>query len=69
MFAVVETRIGKIQEKDFYLIFSFLILKVVNKITINLFKASEDFRLSSFIWLAGFELTTCDFKKLKNNES
>ena len=55
MFVVLETRIGKIQEKHFYLIFSFLILKVVNKITINLFKASEDFRLSSFIWLAGFE--------------
>ena len=47
MFVVVETRIGKIQEKHFYLIFSFLKLKVVNKITINRFKASEDFGLLS----------------------
>ena len=35
MFVVVETRIGKIREMRFYLIFSFLGFKVVNKRTIN----------------------------------
>ena len=35
----------------FYLTFSFLGFKVVNRQTMNLFKGSEDFWFSNFIWL------------------
>ena len=35
----------------FYLIFGFLGFKTVKKRTINLFKDSEDFGFSNFIWL------------------
>ena len=35
----------------FYLTFGFLGFKVVKKRTMNLFKGSEDFGFSSFIWL------------------
>ena len=49
MFVVVETRIGKIREMRFYLIFSFLGFKVVNKRTINFSKVVKisDFRILS----------------------
>ena len=36
---------------SFYLTFGFLVFKVVNKGTMNLFKGSEDFGFSNFIWL------------------
>ena len=48
---VVKTRISKIREIRFYLTFGFLGFKVVNKRTMNLFKGSEDFGYSNFIWL------------------
>ena len=47
----MEIRIGKIQEMCFYLIFSFLVFKVVDKGTMNLFKGSED---SGFRILSGY---------------
>ena len=50
-FVVVEIRIAKIREMRFYLIFSFPEFKVANKRAMNLFKGSEDFRFSNFIWL------------------
>ena len=51
-FVVVEIRIGKIREMWFYLIFSFLEFKVVDKRTMNLFEGSEisDFRIL-FGWI------------------
>ena len=49
-FVVAETRISKIHEICFYLTFGFLRFKVVNKQTMNLFKGSEDFGFSNFIW-------------------
>ena len=45
-FAVVEIRIGKIREMRFYLIFSFLRFKVVDKRMMNLFKGNEHFEFS-----------------------
>ena len=39
------------QEMRFYLIFSFLRIKIVNKQTIKIFEDNEDFRYSNFIWL------------------
>ena len=50
-FVVVEIRIGKIREMRFYLTFSFLRLKVVNKRTMNLFKGSQDFIFLNYISL------------------
>ena len=49
-FVVVKIRISKILEVRFYLTFGFLGFKIVKKRTINLFKGSEDFRLSNFVW-------------------
>ena len=48
---VVKVRIGKIQDMRFYLTFGFLGFKVVKKRTMNLFKGSEDFGFSNFVWL------------------
>ena len=48
---VVKTRISKIREMHFYVTFGFLGFKVVKKRTMNLFKGSEDFGFSNFIWL------------------
>ena len=50
-FVVVKVRISKIQEIHFYLTFGFLGFKVVKKQMMNLFKGSEDFGFSDFIWL------------------
>ena len=50
-FVVVEIRIGKIRQMRFYLTFGFLGFKIVNKGTMDLFKGSEDFGFSNFIWL------------------
>ena len=50
-FVVVEIRIGKIREMRFYLIFSFFRFKGADKQMMNLFKGSDDFGFSNFIWL------------------
>ena len=50
-FVVVEIRIDKIQEMSFYLIFSFVGFRIVNKRMINLFKGNKDFRFANFICL------------------
>ena len=51
MFVVVRISISKIREMQLYLTFGFLGFKVVKKLTMNLFKESEDFGFSNFIWL------------------
>ena len=50
-FVVVKIRISKMREIHFYLTFGFLGFKVVKKWMMNLFKESEDFGFSNFIWL------------------
>ena len=50
-FVVVEIKISKVREMQFYLTFGFLGFKVVNKRTMNLSKVSKDFGFSNFIWL------------------
>ena len=50
-FIVAERRMNKIREMHFNLTFGFLRFKVVNKRTINILEAREDFRFSNFIWL------------------
>ena len=48
---ISSKRYYKVFIKRFYLTFGFLEFKVVKKWTVNLFKGSEDFGFSNFIWL------------------